>query len=258
MPEKFYLITTIDDYSRLLLYAELVEYENVWSHILALKSVFLQYGCPFKYYPDQHAIFRYVKDRDKHTPWNTFSKFTDDVDPQWKQVLKDCGVGLTYALSPQAKGKVERPYRWLQDRIVRIAAKEHIDTLEGLQQALRRLVNTYNTRWIHSTTGEIPIIRFESAIRNKRSLFKTFKIEKPNQTIDDIFCLRMERTVDSYRKISINNIELRVPQGEPRHTVKLNIVPDVETGLVKIRFWQVNRFLGEELVKLENLPIVRF
>lgn len=258
MLEKFYLITTIDDYSRLLLYAELAEHENVWSHILALRSVFLQFGCPFKYYPDQHAIFRYVKDRDKHASWNTFSKFTDDVDPQWKQVLKDCGVGLTYALSPQAKGKVERPYRWLQDRIVRIAAKEHIDTLEGLQQVLKRLVNAYNTRWIHSTTGEIPIIRFESAIRNKRSLFKTFKIGKPNQTIDDIFCLRMERTVDSYRKVSINNLELRVPQGEPRHTVKLNIVPDIETGLVKIRFWQENRFLGEQLVKLENLPIVRF
>jgi len=38
------------------LYAELVEEENVWAHIMALKSVFLQYGCPFKYYPDQLII----------------------------------------------------------------------------------------------------------------------------------------------------------------------------------------------------------
>jgi hypothetical protein len=34
------------------------------------------------------------------------------------------GVDVTYALSPQAKGKIERPYRWLQDRIVRICALE--------------------------------------------------------------------------------------------------------------------------------------
>lgn len=85
MKEKLYLITTIDDYSRLLLYAELVEQENVWEHILALKSVFLRYGCPFKYYPGQHSIFRYVKDRDKNRPWNNYTKFTDDVDPQWKK-----------------------------------------------------------------------------------------------------------------------------------------------------------------------------
>ena len=87
----------------------------------------MTYGCPLKYYPDQHSIFRYVKDRDKNRPWNTYAKFTDDVDPQWKKVLIDCNISVIYALSPQAKGKVERPYRWLQDRIVRTAAREKIN-----------------------------------------------------------------------------------------------------------------------------------
>lgn len=258
LKEKFYLITTIDDYSRLLLYAELVAQENAWAHILALKSVFLQYGCPFKYYPDQHSIFRYVKDRDKNRPHNTFRQFTDAVDPQWKQVLQDCGVGLAYALSPQAKGKVERPYRWLQDRVVRTAAKEHVATLKGLRPILKELVNAYNTKWVHSTTKEIPIIRFENAIRNRKSLFKPFYIAKQNQTIDDIFCLRAERVVDNYRKISLNNLELRVPGGIPRQTVGLRLAPDMATGLVKIRFWQNDRFMGEQMEKLENLPLVRF
>jgi hypothetical protein len=36
---------------------------------------------------------------------------TDDVDPQWKQVLREFKVDVVYALSPQAKGKVERPFR---------------------------------------------------------------------------------------------------------------------------------------------------
>ena len=258
LAKKFYLITTIDDYSRLLLYAELIEQENVWEHILALKSVFLQYGCPFKYYPDQHAIFRYVKDRDKNRPWNNYTKFTDDIDPQWKRILKDCGVGLTYALSPQAKGKIERPYRWLQDRIVRTAAKEHIATLAGLKKVLSELVDKYNTEWVHSTTKEIPIVRFENALRNKKTLFRPFRVEKPDQTIDDVFCLRAERVVDSYRKISFNNIELKVPGGFPRQTVELRMVPDFKSWSVKIRFWQDGRFLGEQREKLENLPIVRF
>lgn len=258
MKEKLYLITTIDDYSRLLLYAELVEEENVWAHIMALKSVFLQYGCPFKYYPDQHAIFRYVKDRDKNRPWNNYTKFTDDIDPRWKQVLQNCGVGLTYALSPQAKGKIERPYRWLQDRIVRIAAKEKLITIDELKTALKELVNIYNTKWVHSTTKEIPIVRFENAMRNGRTLFKPFKLENRNHTVDDIFCLRAERVVDSYRKISFDNLDLRVPNGIPRQTVNLHIVPDAEKQVAKIRFWQNDNYLGEVLEKLENLPRVRF
>lgn len=258
MDKKLYLLTTIDDYSRLLLYAELAEQENAWVHILALKSVFLQYGCPFKYYPDQHSIFRFVKDRDKHRPHNNYSKFTDDIDTQWKQVLLECQVGITYALSPQAKGKVERPYRWLQDRIVRTAAREKITTIEGLRKVLKELADKYNTKWVHSTTKEIPITRFENALKNNKSLFKSFKIERADQTIDDIFCLKAERIVDSYRRISFDGFEFRVPNGVPRQTVNLKISPDTKNGLVKIRFWQNDSFLGEVLEKLENLPTVRF
>jgi len=111
---------------------------------------------------------------------------------------------------------------------------------------------------VHSTTKEIPIVRFENAIRQNKSLFKTFKLESSKQTIDDIFCLRMQRVVDSYRKISIDGFELRVPNGTPRQTVDLKIIPDPEKRLIKIRFWQENVFLGEVLEKLANLPIVQF
>lgn len=258
MNTKLYLITTIDDYSRLILYADFVEQENVWAHILALKSVFLTYGCPLKYYTDQHSIFRFVKDRDKNRPCNSYTKFTDDINPQWKQVLNECRVEIIYALSAPAKGKVERPYRWLQDRIVRTAAKEKITTIKELRKVLKDLVWRYNTKWVHSTTKEIPIIRFEKAIKDKKSLFTVLKLTKPNQTIDDIFCLRMERVVDSYRKVSVNGFEFRVPNGIPRQTVDLKVVPDIGKGLAKIRFWQRDRFLGEVLEKQENLPIVHF
>lgn len=258
MDKKFYLITTIDDYSRLLLYAELLEEENAWKHILALKSVFLQYGVPLKYYADQHSIFRYIKDRDKIRPCNVYTKFTDDIITQWKRVLLECNVTPIYALSAPAKGKVERPYRWLQDRIVRTAAKEQVNSIEGLRKILKDIVYKYNYEWVHSTTKEIPIIRFENAIKENKSLLTHFKITKPNQTTDDIFCLKMERVVNSYRKISINNHEIKVPNGIPRQTVDLNIVPDNKKGLIKIRFWQKNIFLGQHIDKLCNLPIVRF
>jgi hypothetical protein len=46
---KWYLITSLDDYSRLILYAVLVEREATWEHILALEIVLLKYGFPLAY-----------------------------------------------------------------------------------------------------------------------------------------------------------------------------------------------------------------
>ncbi|MBI4847920.1 MAG: hypothetical protein HY808_04985 [Nitrospirae bacterium] len=104
--EKWYLITSLDDFSRYILYAQLLRKETSWAHILALQSTILKYGLPFSYYVDCHSIFRFVRGRD--SLWRKQHKLTDEVDPQWKQVLYDCNVKIIYALSPQAKGKIER------------------------------------------------------------------------------------------------------------------------------------------------------
>lgn len=52
--------------------------------------------------------------------------------------------------------------------------------------------------------------------REKRSLFREFRIMPPFKSTKDIFCLRVDRMVDSYRKVSINKLELKVP-GAPLH-----------------------------------------
>jgi hypothetical protein len=131
---KWYLITSLDDYSRLILYACLVERETTWEHILALEDVLLKYGFPLAYYVDSHSIFRFVQGRDSF--WRNHYRLTDEADPQWKQVLDDCRVKVTYALSPQAKGKIERPYRWIQDRLVRTCYRENIRNIQEAQLIL--------------------------------------------------------------------------------------------------------------------------
>jgi len=148
-----------------------------------------------------------VKDRDGKRPHHEYTKFTDDVDPQWKAVVKRCGSDVTYALSPQAKGKIERPYRWIQDRLVRIAVKENLTTLEDMRTALRSLVDMYNTRWVHSTTKEIPIVRFENALNGNYSLCKPLP-----KGIDtrDLFCLVFKRATDGYRSLSFDGILFRL------------------------------------------------
>jgi len=105
------LITSLDDFSRFILYAILVAKETSWEHILALEYVLCNYGVPLCYYVDSHSVFRFVQGRDSY--WRNHYRLTDQVNPQWKQVLDDCKIKVSYALSPQAKGKIERPYQWI-------------------------------------------------------------------------------------------------------------------------------------------------
>jgi hypothetical protein len=254
--KKWYLITSIDDYSRLILYAVLVERETAWEHILALEAVLLKYGFPLAYYVDSHSIFRFVQGRDSF--WRNHYQLTDEANPQWKQVLDDCGVKISYALSPQAKGKIERPYRWIQDRLVRTCYRENVRVIPEGQSILNNLLQRYNYRIVHSTIGEIPYVRFQRAIREKRSLFREFTIRSPFKSTKDIFCLRVDRMVNSYHKVSINNFELKVP-GAPLHErIQLRISPDKESGVSEVRFWHKDNFLGSQKAKNSDLNLVQF
>jgi len=64
--------------------------------------------------------------------------------------------------------------------------------------------------------------------------------------------------VDSYRKISINNLELKVP-GAPLHErIQLRIIPDKESGVSEVRFWYKDKFLDIQKVKNSELNLMRF
>ena len=254
--EKWHLITSLDDHSRLLLYADFVERETSWDHIAALENVVLHYGIPYAYYTDSHSIFRFVQGRD--SIWRKHYLVTDDVDPQWKQVLQECRIELRYALSPQAKGKIERPYGWLQDRVVRTCCRENVKTIGHAREVLQFEKHRYNNHQVHSTTGEIPILRFRRALKEKRTLFREFEVPPPFRSTKDIFSLKAERVVDQYRKISFNNLEFKLDGVSVRDRVQLRIVPDVGHGMAKIRFWAENRLVGIQKIKSESLNLVHF
>jgi hypothetical protein len=251
--EKWYLITSLDDFSRLILYATLVRKETSWAHILALQTVVLNYGAPFLYYVDSHSIFRFVQGRD--SLWRKHYTLTDEADPQWKQVIGDCNIKVTYALSPQARGKVERPYGWLQDRLVRTCVREDVTDIREAQRVLSYEIHRYNYKQVHSTTQEVPYFRFQRALEEKKSVFREFRVRPPFQSVKDIFCLRVDRTVDPYRRISINNLQLKVSNSTPRKRVTLRIYP-LNNTISEVRFWCEDTLIDIQRVKNSDLRIV--
>ena len=236
--KKWTLITNLDDHSRKLLFGDFFEQETVWNHIKALEITTLKYGTGLSYYVDNHSIFRFICYRD--SIWQHQTKGTDDVTTQWRQVVEDCKMNVIYALSPEAKGKVERPYRWLQDRIVRRCAKLGVKHINDAREILFDEINRYNTKQVHSTTGEIPEIRFRRAMEEGRSMFKPFKLAEPFQSTKDIFCLREQRRVNGYHQISWQGKILTVKKDIPIGAlISLKSIPEQPTP--ELRLWHNDR-----------------
>jgi hypothetical protein len=249
--EKWYLITSIDDYSRKILFADFFPKETTWAHIQAAQALILRYGLPLRYYVDSLRVFRFVQGRDSF--WRKHVLETDDVDTQWRKMMRILGIDVTYALSPQAKGKVERPYRWLQDRIVRTCVYENLSSLEDVRSVLKSEVQRYNNHQVHSTTGEIPNIRFDKARSDGNSLFRKFALPKPYTSPLDVFCLHTIRTVNGYRRISLFKHIIEVPNVPLREDVEIHLTPDEPDQLMHIRIWW-----NKNMVHSLSLPLHGF
>ena len=249
--EKWYLITSIDDYSRKLLFADFFQKETTWSHIQAAENLIRTYGLPARYYVDSLRVFRFVQGRDSF--WRKHILETDDVETQWQKMMSELSIHVTHALSPQAKGKIERPYRWLQDRIVRTCIYEKISTIEEARQVLGDEVNRYNNHQVHSTTKEIPAFRFEKALLSGNSLFRKFTVPKPYSSPLDVFCLRETRIVDAYRRISLFNHKIEVPKVPLREEVDIRLIPDVDRDRMHVRIWY-----KQKMVRSLDLPLANF
>jgi transposase len=248
--EKWTLITSIDDYSRKLLYADFVSQETSWAHIQAAQAVMKAYGLPLSYYVDNLRVFRFVQNRD--TTWRKYAHQTDDIDPQWRQGMRLLKVNVTYALSPQAKGKVERPYRWLQDRIVRTCALDNLTSLEEVRSVLRDELDRYNNHQVHSTTGEIPSLRFENARQNGNSFFRPFALPRPFTSPKDVFCLHESRIVDGYGRISLFNTDIKIPHAPLHEDVELHLIPDLPKNALEVRIWFQTKMCHSLTIPLQN------
>jgi hypothetical protein len=78
--QKWTLITSIDDFSRKLLFADFFEHETTWAHIQAAQALILQYGLPLRYYVDSLRVFCFVQGRDSF--WRKHVLLTDETEPQ--------------------------------------------------------------------------------------------------------------------------------------------------------------------------------
>lgn len=108
------LMAVIDDATGALLYGVLAVHEDAQSYLVCLRQMLLEKGIPLAIYMDRHGIFRRNDDH-----WTLQEQLAGEQTPtQVTQALLALGIEPIFALSPQAKGRVERLFNTLQDRLV--------------------------------------------------------------------------------------------------------------------------------------------
>jgi hypothetical protein len=108
------LVAVIDDATGALIYGVFAREEDAQSYLICLKQTLLEKGIPLAIYMDRHGIFRRNDDH-----WTVEEELAGEQTPtQVGQALRALGIQMIFALSPQAKGRVERLFGTLQDRLV--------------------------------------------------------------------------------------------------------------------------------------------
>jgi hypothetical protein len=100
------------------------------------------YGIPQSVYLDKHTIYRSPKEP-------TVEEQLQGKDPQsqFERALSELGVEVIHANSPQAKGRIERLFRTLQDRLVKEMRLAGIQTLEEANRFLKGFLARHNRRF---------------------------------------------------------------------------------------------------------------
>jgi transposase len=128
------LLAFVDDATSRLQYAHFVGAETTRAYLQGLRTYVGVHGRPVAFYSDRHSIFR------KHDP--------EDPEPtQFERAVRALDIAPILALSPQAKGRVERTFQTLQDRLVKALRLAGINSLAAANAFLPTFLAQYNAQF---------------------------------------------------------------------------------------------------------------
>ncbi len=147
-----------------------------------------------------------------------------DTKTQFQRAMTELGIELITAYSPQAKGRVERIFGTLQDRLIKEMRLRNISTIEQANHFLKNeFIPWYNQRFAVQTRG-------------KANLHQPLT-KKEEQQLDHIFTRQTLRSVQNDFTISYQNQWYQLIKGQPVTVCKQDkvMVEENQTGQIQIR-----------------------
>ena len=139
---KMALVGAIDDANGKIAYATFRPTEDQAGYIIMLRSIAESYGLPWCLYHDRHTILHSPKDQ-------TIEDQLADRIPQSEvqRIMMELGIRSIPAHSPQAKGRVERLWGTLQDRLIKEMTIAGISSISEANAFLPGFIERFNKRF---------------------------------------------------------------------------------------------------------------
>lgn len=200
------LLVFIDDATSTLMHLEFVKSESTFSYFGALEAYLHAHGRPVAFYSDKHSVFRVSSEAAKSGHGMT----------QFGRALNELNIEILCANSSQAKGRVERANRTLQDRLVKELRLAGISDMAVANAFLPAFMDRYNAK-------------FAKTPRRQDNLHRPLNTERDR--LADVLCWRDERYVGnqlafSYHRQRIILAENEITRGLPGKYVDSYEFPD--------------------------------
>jgi transposase len=194
------LIVTMDDATSESYSMFLVEEEGTWSSFLGLRDVILQRGLFCSLYTDRGSHYF-------HTP-KAGEPVSKTVLTEVGRALQRLGIRHIAAYSPEARGRSERMFETLQDRLVKELADAGIDDIETANRFIRETYLPAHNR------------RFRVEAAETGSAFMAWT----RDDLNEILCCEEERVVDRDNTVAFARLKLQIePSPLRRHFVRATV-----------------------------------
>lgn len=192
--KKAILCAIIDDHTRLIVGYAFQTHETISALTSVLKDALSAYGIPKRLYTDNG------------------SAFSCDL---LAKACAQAGISLIHSrpYDSPSRGKIERFFRTVRDRF--LPGLVSVPTLDDLNLAFHVWLNDSYHHKVHSTTGEQPIVRYNSSTGRVR-------LRRVSQNeLDQFFLVRQERIVNNDATISFQGTLYEVPAAYIRQRIEI-------------------------------------
>lgn len=214
--QKYSLHGFIDDATGKITGLYMCKNECLLGYLEVLRQTLENYGIPISLYPDKYSVFFPPKKVDDHITIEEQLYGREKGITQFGRIVEELGINMFPANSPQAKGRVERLWETLQSRLVTEFRIHNITTIEQANEFLLDYIKIYNSK-------------FAIEPSNKNNMF--LKLPK-RYNLDELLCVKFERTIDNAGVFSLNNSKFQVLDKRLPPKTKVTIYLSQKVGMV--------------------------
>ncbi|MFC5405744.1 ISNCY family transposase [Cohnella soli] len=228
----FALHAAIDDATGLVVGAVFRPTECREGYSLVMMQGIQKYGIPLGLYSDRHTIFR-----SPNEPLTVEQELAGETKPlsDFGEAMKELCITHLKALTPQAKGRIERLWGTLQDRLVIELRLLGVNTMEEANAALPALLRKHNRKFaVKPKSDERVYIKLDSSIR-----------------LDYVFAKRELRTLGQGNTLSYANKTYTFAKPSPYRLDPRMVVEVRETFSGEVIVWYDDTAI--HLVEIEKL-----